>query len=132
MIASEMRSLLIAVCGLSIAACIWLAVMFVVLHRPGYEQGAAVSAVFVMQGLLGMAVACRWLSGTAWRFAAGAGALGIASAGTFAVARTIAGPHFEGYILIIGLLLIAQSILTIAQLITSLMTSSSKVHQFGN
>jgi hypothetical protein len=127
-----MRNLLIAVCGLSIAACTWLAVMFVVLHRPGYERGAAVSAVFVMQGLLAIAVACGWLSGMVWRFTAAGGALAIAAAGTYAIGRTVTGRHFEGYILIIGLLLIAQSILTIGQLITPLITSSSKVHQFGN
>jgi hypothetical protein len=68
----------------------------------------------------------------AWRVVAIAGAASLTWAGTSAIAGTISGPHFEGYALIVGVVLVLQGILTIAQLIPSSLTRSSKVHQLGN
>ena len=112
-----MRALLNAVCGITVAASVWLGVMFVVLHRPEYERGVAMSMLFVLQSLLALAVANVWLSGVAWRVAATAGAAGLVWAGISAVVGTISGSHFEGYALILGLLLILQGLLTVTQLI---------------
>ena len=127
-----MRGPLNAVCGLTIAASTWLGVMFVILHRPGYERGPAMSVLFALQSVLALAVINGWLTGVWWRGIALIGAAALAWAGTSALLANINGPHFEGYAVVIGFLLILQGLLTILQLITTLLTPSSKVHQFGN
>ena len=127
-----MRTVLNAVCGLTIAASPWLGIMFVILHRPGYERGAGLSALFVLQSVLALAVSHNWLTNVGWRGLALVGAAALAWAGTSTLAANINGPHFEGYAVVIGFLLILQGLLTILQLITLLLGQSSKVHQFGN
>ena len=127
-----MRTVVTGLCCLTIAASAWLGVMFVVLHRPGYERGAGMAALFVLQSLLAMAVINQWLAGVSWRMGALLGAVGLTWAGVSAVIANITGPHFEGFAVIIGALLVLQGLFTAGSLITSLFTPSSKVHQFGN
>ena len=62
-----MRTVLNAVCGLTIAASTWLGIMFVILHRPGYERGAGLSALFVLQSVLALTVSHNWLTNVGWR-----------------------------------------------------------------
>jgi hypothetical protein len=127
-----MRTVLTAICALAIAASAWLGVMFVVLHRPGWERGAAVSALFVAQSLLASAATNRWLAGFWWRLIASAGAVALAWRGASAVISNLNSSYFEGYALVIGVLLALQGLLTLVHLIPTLPTPSSKVHQFGN
>lgn len=127
-----MRTLTNLVCAFGVLACGWLAVMFVVLHRLGFERGAAISGLFVLQSLLALAMVNHILQATAWRLVTLAGAAGIIWAGSRAVAVTLAAQHFEGYALLIGIALILQGLLTSHQLIPIRPGSSSKVHQFGN
>jgi hypothetical protein len=119
------RGLLTGVCLATIAASAWLAVMFLVLRRAGFEQRAAVSALFIVQSLLALAIVNRRVRGRAWLLMAVAGAIGLIWAGSRAILTNLSGSHFEGYALVIGFLLTLQGLLT-------LVTSSSKVHQFGN
>jgi hypothetical protein len=126
------RVILNAVCGCTAAACLWLAVMFVVLHRPGFERGLVMSLLFVGQSLFALAVLNQWISGRVWRVLALAGSAAIAWAGANAFANTLNRPHFEGFTLLIGAALALQGLLTGHQLITSRFTPSSKVHRFGN
>jgi hypothetical protein len=114
---APMRLLLNGLCAVTIAASAWLGVMFVVLQRPGFERGAAVAALFAVQSLLAIAVANGWLSGAMWRAVALAGAAGLTWAGTLALIRNLNGPHFEGYALIIGILLILQGLATLLTLL---------------
>ena len=127
-----MRVVLTAVSGVTAAACLWLAVMFVLLHRPGFERGLVLSLLFVSQALLTMAVVNRWLPGRAWRPLILAGAAGVVWGGATAIANALNSPHFEGFSVIIGAALVAQGVLTAGHLITTGFASSSKVHQFGN
>ncbi len=127
-----MRSLVTGLCCLTIAASAWLGVMFVVLHRPGYERGAGMAALFILQSLLALAVTNQWLPGVWWRMAALLGAAGLTWVGVSAVAANLTGPRFEGFAVIIGVLLLLQGLFTAGSLITILFTPSSKVHQFGN
>ena len=127
-----MRSVLTAVCALTVAASTWLGVMFVVLHRPGYERGLGISALFVLQSLLAAAVINHWLEQGWWRAITLAGAAALAATGTSTIFSNVNGPHFEGYALVIGALLLLQGVLTILHLITSRLGQSSKVHQLGN
>ena len=120
-----MRGLLSVVAVLTIAASGWLGLMFLTLHRPGFEQGAAMAALFVLQSLLVLALSNDWLRGGAWWLLASVGALGLIWAGARAIIVNVHSPHFEGYAIVIGFLLTLQGALT-------LLASSSKVHQFGN
>jgi len=127
-----MRLPLNTLCGFTLLASSWLAVMFIVLHRPGYERGVSLALVFIIQSLLTLGVTTGLLSALWWRLLAVAGAAGIVWAGGAAVANTLSGAHFEGYALIIGVALVLQGLLTAGQLITGHFTFSSKMHRFGN
>jgi len=127
-----MRTALNVLCGFTLLASSWLAVMFAVLHRPGYERGVSMSLVFIIQSLLTLAITPGLLSELWWRMLALAGAAGIVWAGGAAVSHTLTSPHFEGYALIIGVALVLQGLLTAGQLITTHVAQSSKVHQLGN
>lgn len=127
-----MRLIVNAVCSFTAAACLWLAVMFVVLHRPGFERGVLMSLLFVAQSLGALAVLNQWVAGALWRAVGLAGAAAIVWSGGNVVAKTLNGPHFEGFALLIGAALVLQGLLTAHQLITSGFTPSSKVHRFGN
>lgn len=127
-----MRLTLNVLCAFTLLAASWLAVMFVVLHRPGYERGVSMSLLFIIQSLLTLAITTGLASALWWRILAVAGAAGIVWAGGAAVSNTVTGPHFEGYALIIGVALILQGLLTAGHLVPTLFTQSSKVQQFGN
>ena len=114
---AALRVLLNVLAALTIAASSWLGVMFFVLHRPGFERGAALAMLFVLQSLLALAVANGFLTGFVWRVIAMAGAAILAAVGAFLVGRTLNGPHFEGYLLIIGILLTLQGITALLHLI---------------
>ena len=126
-----MRTLANLVCAFGAVACGWLAVMFVVLHQPGFERGALLSTLFVLQSLLALTTINGLLQASAWRLLTVAGGAGILWAGGQAVTATLGSRHFEGYALIIGIALVLQGLLTGQQLIPIWFTSSSKVHQFG-
>jgi hypothetical protein len=126
------RILLNILCSFTAVACLWLGIMFLVLHRPGFEGGLLMSALFLSQTLLTLAVLNGWLPGGVWRALVLAGAAGIVWTGGRAITNTLNGRHFEGFALIIGAALLLQGLLTAGQLITTRFTSSSKVHQFGN
>ena len=108
-----MRALLNLVCGSTIVASAWLGTMFVVLHRPGFERGLLMASLFGLQSLLVLAVTNGWLTGLGWRLLALAGATGLIWTGARAVATNLSSSHFEGYAFILGILLIAQALLTI-------------------
>ncbi len=114
---APVRTLLNILAGLTIAASAWLGVMFVALHRPGFERGAGVAALFVLQSVLALLVANGGLSGILWRGLAMTGAVGLAVTGAFLLNRNLNGPHFEGYLLIIGVLLTLQGLTTLLGLI---------------
>jgi len=121
--APGMRVLLNAVCGVTIAASIWLGVMFVVLHRPGFARGALTALLFVVQSLLAIAVANGWLAGLVWRALSLVGAAGLLWFGVRTIAANLSSNHFEGFALIIGILLIGQA------LTTALLSKSAPIRQ---
>jgi len=114
---AAVRVLLNVLACLTITASSWLGLMFFVLHRPGFERGAVVAMLFVLQSLLALAVANGFLTGPAWRVIAMAGAAVLAAAGAFLVGRTLNGSHFEAYLLIIGILLTLQGLTALLHLI---------------
>ena len=116
---------LIGGCGLTVAASAWLGLMAVVLRHPGFERVALMAGLFALQSLLVVAVTRGWLAGSAWRVLSLTGAAAMAWTGVRVVIDNLSSNHFEGYALIIGILLVLQALLTP-------LTPSSKVHQFGN
>src|ERR1051325_10290355 len=114
---AAVRVLLNVLACLTIAASSWLGVMFLVLHRPGFERGAAIAMLFVLQSLLALAVANGFLPGLVWRVIATAGSGLTSTAGVFLVGRTLNGPHFEGYLLVIEILLTLQGSTALLHLI---------------
>jgi hypothetical protein len=131
MTSDTMRTVLNSVCWFCVAACSWLAVMHLVLHRPGYEGRFGLAILFVLQSLLALGLINRLLRGLPWRLLTFAGAVGIVWSGGGVVTNTLSNPHFEGFAFIIGMSLVLQGLLTVWQLITTPFTPSSKVHQFG-
>jgi NADH:ubiquinone oxidoreductase subunit 6 (subunit J) len=115
------RKTLTAVATFTLLASVWLSIMNLVLHHPGYQRQAIVFALFILQSgltLLMLAERVAWI-----RLIVLVGALGICYAGWTAVAvqlgRSSIGQaqpqaqHFEGYALLIGLALAVQGVLTI-------------------
>jgi len=125
------RALLNLLCWLSVAACSWLGVMFVVLHPLGFERGLTLAVLCVLQSLLVLAVSNDLVPALSWRQVALAGATGIVWRGGAAIANTLNRSHFEGFLLVIGATLILQGVLTVPRLLGQGFTRSSKVHHFG-
>ena len=75
------------------------------------------AALFVLQSLLALLVANGWLPGVVWRRLATTGAVGLAVTGALLVSRNLNGPHFEGYLLVIGVLLTLHGLTTLLSLI---------------
>ena len=103
-----------------VVSCGWFATMELLLRHDGYGWRALVAAVIVAEGALTIAVfedlvtvpALRWPLTVA---AAATGVLGV-----WIIAQDLSLPglpsrlHFEGYLLIIGLVLIVYGLVTIA------------------
>ena len=106
-----------------VLGCGWLAMMEFVLPRPGYGWRFLVEAAIVAESALTIAVLENLAPATLrWPLAAGAAGTGLL--GWWVVAEDLARPglparpHFEGYLLIIGLALIAYGLLTIVAMLT--------------
>jgi hypothetical protein len=108
-----MKTCLIVLSCFTAAASCWLVVMYVVLQHPGYEWRAAMATLFVIQSVLTVAALAGWADGGWVRGVLLAGAAAILLAGGSAVRATLAGDHFEGFALVIGLALVIQGALTL-------------------
>ena len=110
---THMRPLLLLVSGFIAVAGAWLAVMENVLKHDGYERRVLVAMAIVLQGVATLlCVAMR--AGALFRSLVSLGALFTGFVGLTAIQKVLSGSHFEGFVLLIGLGLIAQSALTIA------------------
>ncbi len=124
------RSLRPIVAGLAALAslgvvltCGWFATMELVLRHPEYPWRSLVAAAIVVEGALTFAALEDLIPAAPlrWPLAAGAAVTGLL--GWWVVAEDLARPglparpHFEGYLLIIGLALIAYGVLTIIAMI---------------
>lgn len=107
----HMRQALMAMSVFIAAAGMWLAVMENVLRHSGYVERSMVAAAIVVEGLatlLYLLVNGRAVFGAL----VAAGALGAGLLGIWSIARILSAKHFEGYVLLIGLGLVTQSVLT--------------------
>ena len=122
----RMRILIAGVCGVTIAASCWLATMSLVLHRTGYQAQMGLALLFVAQSLLTLGVQAGLLPAVWIRAVLALGAVGLVGAGGRAIAANLSGPHFEGYAVVIGGVLILQGVLTLWPVCVRWPLSSSK------
>jgi hypothetical protein len=99
-----------------VAAGVWLAVMENILKHAGYPERTMIAAAIVIQGVATLLLP---LLGRRPIFPAivATGATGLALLGAFAIQRILEAPHFEGFVLFIGLALVAQGLLTLVVLL---------------
>jgi hypothetical protein len=114
---------LAALASLAVAlSCGWLATMELFLRHPDYGWRFLVEAPIVAEAALTIAL-LQDLAPAALRWPLAAGALATGLLGWWVVAEDLsrpglpARPHFEGYLLIIGLALIAYGVLTIVAIL---------------
>ena len=98
-----------------IIAGVWLALLERVLRHPGYTVRTAIAAYIVIHGLATLLVLMS-AGDSILRWFALAGALGTAVLGVTAIIGTLHSLHFEGFVLLMGLALMLQSILTYGRL----------------
>ena len=117
----ELTARLASLSGLAVVVfCGWFAAMELLLRHEGYGWRALAAAAIVAEGALTIAVFEDLVTVRAlrWPLTAGAGATGVLGAWIIAQDLALPGlpakPHFEGYLLIIGVALIAYGLLTIA------------------
>jgi hypothetical protein len=107
------RTALIAVCGFTMLATMYLSVSQLVLQPPrvNLQHWLLNAAAIVATGMLTLAaiVAAR---SAALRYTVTAAGAGVALLGATAVYGTVSGPHFEGYALVLGAALVVQGALT--------------------
>jgi hypothetical protein len=110
------RALLAAVtvmCVISIAASCYLALSYTILKGLGDIRPLMPLALFVAQGAVTLVALNTILSGLSIDLFALAGALAITWLGYSMVERTLSGPHFEGYALVLGTVGVLQGMLTL-------------------
>jgi len=101
----------------------WFAVMELLLRHDGYLWRALAATTIVAEGALTIAVFEDLVAAAALRSPLTAGAVATGLLGWWIVAEDLsrpglpARPHFEGYLLIIGLTLIAYGLVTVAALL---------------
>ena len=94
-------------------AGIWLAVMENILKHAGYGARTAVAASIVAEAL-GTLVFLMLDGRFVFRAILMAGAAALGALGISAITRDLTGAHFEGFVLLVGCLLIAQAVMTFA------------------
>jgi hypothetical protein len=97
----------------TVVAGVWLASMENILKHSGYGERMAIAACIATQGLATLLLLL--LDGRmAFRALVILGAVGVAILGGSSIKRMLDAPHFEGFVLVIGIALIAQGVLTLA------------------
>ena len=113
--AAMVKTALAAMCALTLLATAYLTASLLILRPPraNYQQWAFVATVIVAQGGLTLQALFAGVQ-TGVRYAAAVGGLAIAVFGAWSIYSTLSGPHFEGYALVLGSMLVVQGLLTLA------------------
>jgi hypothetical protein len=118
---SSLNRGLAALASLGVALSVgWLATMELVLRHANYQWRFLVESAIVAESALAIAVFEELIPAAPFRWPLVAGALATGLLGAWIVADDLsrsglpAKPHFEGYLLIIGVVLIVRGAVTIA------------------
>jgi hypothetical protein len=113
------KALLAAVtasCVITILASCYLALSYTTLKGVGDGHSLIPLAFVAGQGVLTLIALRPAVAGFAIDVFAWLGALGIAWLGCSMVKRTVSSPHFEGYAVMLGTMVVLQGALTLALL----------------
>ena len=112
--AAMVKTALAAICAFTLLATAYLTASLLILRPPraNYQRWTLVAAVILVQGALTL-LALRPGSPKGLRYVAVAGGAAIAALGASSVYSTVSGPHFEGYALVLGSMLVIQGLLTL-------------------
>ena len=115
-------------CSFTLLATGSLTLSLIVLQPPraNYQTWFLIAPLFIAQGVLTLAVVFGALSGAWARWLALAGSLAVMWMGASWAHATVTGPHFEGYALVLGSVLVAQGALTMAWLSRGTMRAASR------
>jgi hypothetical protein len=104
-----MRLALRTITGMTVAASLWLFVMYFVLQHPGYQWRAAMAAGFVAIGLF-VWTATSLATPPAWiRVLAATCGIAVFAAGAWAMRTNVD----EGFVDVIGTMLMTRGVLTL-------------------
>lgn len=111
-----LKSLWAATSIFLVLACSWFAVMELILKHPGFMIRAGVGVLIVLYAALciGLTLAYERIRSAPLRYGLPVFALATLVFGLSSLITILRVPHFEGYIFLIALGLIAQSLLTLA------------------
>ena len=100
---------------LTLVGVAYLSAMLIILRPPNakYLRWFFIAALIAGQGGLTLITMAFERANVWWRTLAMAGSMALALMGALMVRATLTGPHFEGFELILGVMLIAQGALTI-------------------
>jgi hypothetical protein len=112
--AAMVKTAVAAICLFTLLATAYLTASLLILRPPraNYQQWAVVASAIVAQGTVTL-IALYASSPKRLRYMTIAGGLALAGLGASAVYSTLSGPHFEGYALVLGSVLILQGLLTL-------------------
>jgi hypothetical protein len=112
--AAMVKAALAAICIFTLSATVYLSASLMILRPPraNDQQWALVASAIIVQGALTL-VALRAGSSRGLRYAAAAGGVALAAFGASSIYSTVSGPHFEGYALVLGSMLVIQGLLTL-------------------
>jgi len=112
--AAMVKAALAAICIFTLSATVYLSASLLIFEPPraNYQQWAFIASAIIGQGALTL-VAMRAGSARGLRYAVGAGGAAIAALGASSIYTTVSGPHFEGYALVLGSMLVIQGLLTL-------------------
>ncbi len=103
--------LLMLLCGFTALCGLWLGAMGLRLRHAGYGEGELIAATIVLQAGLTLLALC-FRSSRLLRWVVFFGASVVSLLALQALIATFRGAHFEGYVLLIALCLLAQAMLT--------------------
>ena len=119
--AAMVKAALAALCTFTLLATAYLTASLLILRPPraNYQQWVFTASVIVAQGVL--TLTALWsgtrlrqaISGQGARYLVAVSGVIIAALGASAVYRTLVGPHFEGYAIVLGFAMIVQGLLTV-------------------
>ena len=102
---------LMLLCSFTGLCGLWLGAMSLRLRHPGFVESEMISLIIVLQAAMTLIALC-YRPVTLFRRLTTCGTLGLAWLAWKAMIGTVQGAHFEGYILLIAILLLVQAGLT--------------------